>query len=68
MCSRVKTSVSSLLKSIIVAANGTPVRSPFDLTNMLERVGIGKTIDLSVKRDGKTTSMPVAIIDVDQPR
>jgi 2-alkenal reductase len=52
---------------IIVAANGTPVRSPFDLTNMLERVGIGKTIDLSVKRDGKTTSMPVAIIDVDQP-
>jgi 2-alkenal reductase len=53
---------------IIVAANGTPVRSPFDLTNMLERVGIGKSIDLSVKRDGKTTSMPVAIVDIDRPR
>jgi 2-alkenal reductase len=52
---------------IIVAANGTPVHSPFDLTNMLERVGIGKTIDLSVKRDGKTTAMPVAIVDIDQP-
>jgi 2-alkenal reductase len=52
---------------IIVAANGTPVRSPFDLTNMLERIGIGKTIDLAVKRDGKTTSMPVAIVDIDQP-
>ena len=38
-----------------------------DLTNQLERVGIGRTIDLTVKRDGHTASMPVDIIDVDQP-
>jgi S1-C subfamily serine protease len=52
---------------IITAPNGSPIRNPFDLTNMLERVGIGKTIDLAVRRDGKTTSLPVAIVDVGQP-
>jgi 2-alkenal reductase len=52
---------------IITAANGIPIRTPFDLTNLLERIGIGKTIDLTVRRDGKPTSMPVNIVDVDQP-
>ena len=50
---------------IITAANGVPVRSPFDLTNQLERVGIGGTIDLTVRRDGKTSTMGVNIVDVD---
>ena len=53
---------------IITAANGVPVRSPFDLTNQLERVGIGGTIDLTVRRDGKTSTMGVSIVDVDQAR
>jgi S1-C subfamily serine protease len=51
---------------VITAANGVPIRSPFDLTNLLERVGIGKTVELTVKRDGRSTAMPVDIVDVDQ--
>jgi S1-C subfamily serine protease len=50
---------------VIVAADGVPIRSPFDLTNLLERVGIGKTVALTVKRDGRTTAMPVDIVDMD---
>jgi len=53
---------------IITAADGIPMRSLFDLTNQLERVGIGHTIELTVRRDGHATAMPVDIIDVDQPR
>ncbi len=52
---------------IITAANGIPIRRPFDLTNVLERVGIGKTVDLTVRRDGKSTAMAVNVVDVDQP-
>jgi 2-alkenal reductase len=52
---------------IITAANGVPVRTPFDLTKALERVGIGGTIDLTVRRDGKTATTAVNIVDVGQP-
>ena len=52
---------------IITVANGVPVRTPFDLTNQLERVGIGGTIDLTLRRDGKTATMGVNVVDVDQP-
>jgi hypothetical protein len=43
-------------------------RGPFDLTHQLERIGIGGTIDLVVRRDGKTTTMAVDIVDVGQPQ
>jgi 2-alkenal reductase len=52
---------------VIVAANGIPIRTPFDLTNLFERVGIGKSIALTVKRDGRAMTMPVDIVDIDQP-
>jgi 2-alkenal reductase len=52
---------------VIVAANGIPIRTPFDLTNLFERVGIGKSIALTVKRDGRAMTMPVDIADIDQP-
>jgi S1-C subfamily serine protease len=51
---------------VIVAANGIPIRTPFDLTNLLEGVGIGKSIALTVKRDGRAITMPVDIVDIDQ--
>jgi S1-C subfamily serine protease len=54
------------LGDIIVAANGMPTRSPFDLTNLLEQIGIGRSVELTVKRDGHTDSMAVDIIDVGQ--
>jgi 2-alkenal reductase len=52
---------------VIVAANGIPVRTTFDLTNLLERIGIGESIALTVKRDGRAVTMPVDIVDIDQP-
>jgi 2-alkenal reductase len=52
---------------VIVAANGNPIRSTFDLTNLLEHVGIGKSIALTVKRDGRAMTIPVDIVDIDQP-
>jgi 2-alkenal reductase len=52
---------------VIVAANGIPIRTTFDLTNLLEGVGIGKTITLTVKRDGRAITMPVDIVDIDEP-
>jgi 2-alkenal reductase len=52
---------------VIVAANGIPIRSTFDLTNLFEHVGIGKNIALTVKRDGRAITMPVDIVDIDQP-
>jgi 2-alkenal reductase len=52
---------------VIVAANGIPIRTLFDLTNLFERVGIGKSIALTVKRDGRAMTMPVDIVDIDQP-
>jgi 2-alkenal reductase len=51
---------------IITAANGVSVRSSFDLTHQLERIGIGGTVDLAVRRDGKTAPMAVDVVDVDQ--
>lgn len=51
---------------VIVAANGTPIRSAFDLTNLLERVGIGRSVELTVRRDGRTDLVVVDIIDVGQ--
>jgi S1-C subfamily serine protease len=51
---------------IITAANGVAVRSPFDLTHQLERVGIGGTVDLAIRRDGKTATMAVDVVDQPQ--
>jgi hypothetical protein len=50
------------------AARFFAVHTPFDLTNQLERVGIGRTIDLAVRRDGKTATMAVDVVDVDPRR
>jgi hypothetical protein len=52
---------------IITGADGVAVRSPF-LTHQLERVGIGGAVDLAVRRDGKTATMAVDVVDVDQPQ
>jgi 2-alkenal reductase len=51
---------------VITGANGQPVRSAFDLTDQLEQVGIGRTIRLTVKRDGKTVEVEVEIVDIDR--
>jgi 2-alkenal reductase len=53
---------------VIVAANDAPVRRLGDLTDELERVGVGKTIQLSLNRGGSKTSVAVDITDISQSR
>ncbi|WP_230530285.1 S1C family serine protease [Microvirga roseola] len=51
---------------VIVAANGAPVRHLSDLTNQLEKVGIGGTIALTVVRDGRSRTVDVAVEDMER--
>ena len=51
---------------IIIAANGTPVRRLADLADELERVGINRTINLTVRRGGQEISVSVPVLDVGQ--
>ncbi|WP_237180011.1 S1C family serine protease [Rhodoplanes sp. Z2-YC6860] len=51
---------------IIIGANGRLVRSVFDLTDELERIGVGGEVTLKVKRSDKVIEVTVAIIDIDQ--
>jgi S1-C subfamily serine protease len=52
------------LGDVIVAVNGNAVRSLADLTDQLEQIGIGKTAELSLKRDSTTTSVKVEVADL----
>ena len=56
------------LGDVIVAANDAPIRDAFDLTNLLEQVGVGKFVELRVTRDGHIDRVAVDIIDVNQLR
>jgi hypothetical protein len=38
----------------------------YDLTDQLERIGVGSEVVLKVKRDGEIVDVRVAIIDVGQ--
>ena len=49
---------------VIVGANGQPVRSLADLTDQLDKAGIGNTVDLSVERDGRDVHLAVQVVDV----
>ena len=55
---------SGTLGDIIVGASGKPVHRLADLTDQLEQLGVGKTIELSVKRGASISSLEVDITDV----
>jgi 2-alkenal reductase len=55
---------SGTLGDVIVAVNGNAVHSLADLTDQLEQVGVGKTVELSIKRGGKTTSVNMQVADI----
>src|SRR4029079_11137955 len=55
---------SGALGDIIVAANGRPVHRLADLTDEIEKTGIGKTVDLNVMRGDTTASMRAEVVDV----
>ena len=52
------------LGDVIVAVNGTPVHRLADLTDQLEQTGVGKTVELSVKRGGATRSLQMEVADI----
>jgi S1-C subfamily serine protease len=49
---------------VIVGANGKPVRRLPDLTQELERVGVGNKVTLAIKRDGRDLSVEVEVMDI----
>jgi len=52
------------LGDVIVGVNGKPVHRLPDLTDELERVGVGKRVTLQVKRDGQDRSVEVDVVDI----
>lgn len=52
------------LGDVIVSANGQPARRLSDLTDQIEAVGVGKQIELSVKRNDRTMTVRVKIEDI----
>jgi 2-alkenal reductase len=55
---------SGALGDVIVAVNGNAVRNFADLTDQLEQVGVGKTVELSIKRAGATKSVQIQVADI----
>ena len=49
---------------VIVQANGAPVRRLSDLTDQLERVGVGKPVTLKVQRGGRSYDLSIEIVDI----
>jgi 2-alkenal reductase len=49
---------------VIVAANGTPVRRLADLTDQLEKAGVGNAVDLKVQSGGSTKTVHVEVTDI----
>ncbi len=50
---------------VIVSADGTPVRALADLADVLERKGVGGTVELGLVRDGGRTTVTVGIMDAE---
>jgi 2-alkenal reductase len=53
-----------ILGDVIVAANGKAVRRLSDLVEIIDEVGIGKTVRLTVQRDGRSREVAVEVSDV----
>jgi 2-alkenal reductase len=57
---------SGTIGDVVVAVNGNPVRRLADLADELERVGVGNTVTLGLRRGGRDISVPVKVVDVGQ--
>ena len=54
---------SGAMGDVIVGANGVQVHRLADLTDQIEKIGIGNEIGLKVQRDGRTVPVSVGIED-----
>ena len=52
------------LGDVIVAVDGTPIRTPGELSSRLEKVGVGRKATLTVERGGQTRTVTVDVIDI----
>jgi 2-alkenal reductase len=57
---------SGAIGDIITGVDGKSIRRLADLTDELERVGVGATVTLSARRGGREVSVPVTVVDVGQ--
>jgi len=51
-------------RDVIVEANGKPVRRLSDLTEEIEQVGVGNSMQLTVQRNGTRRAVRVDIVDI----
>lgn len=56
-----------ILGDVIVQAEGQPVRRLSDLTNTLDRIGVGGDVDLTLERDGRRMQISVPVEDIGAP-
>jgi 2-alkenal reductase len=57
---------SGAIGDVIAEVNGQPVQRLADLTDELERVGVGNPVSLTLRRAGRTVSVSVPVVDVGQ--
>jgi 2-alkenal reductase len=51
---------------VIVGVEDAPVRHLSDLTDRLERAGVGNTVKLTIVRNNRSETVEVAVVDVEQ--
>ena len=55
---------SGALGDVITAVNGKPVRRLSDLTEVLEQVGVGQSVQLTVTRNGQSRTVRADVVDI----
>jgi 2-alkenal reductase len=57
-------SLGGAVGDVILAANGTPLRNVAELAAILQQIGIGNTVRLTILRDGRVRNIDVVVADV----
>jgi 2-alkenal reductase len=55
---------AGIIGDVIVGVDDAPVRRLSDLTDRLERVGVGNKVSLAIKRNNRSETVEVAVVDV----
>jgi 2-alkenal reductase len=55
---------SGALGDVITHVEGKPVRTIAELASQLDRVGVGKSAQLTVQRDGRSRTVAVGVVDI----
>ncbi|MBM6579762.1 trypsin-like peptidase domain-containing protein [Microvirga sp. BT689] len=55
---------AGIIGDVIVGVDDAPVRRLSDLTDRLERVGVGNTVKLAIRRNNRSETVEVTVVDV----